>query len=503
MFFNVFPSPVINKKQLIELGIHEDIIPAKMLFDMYELANTTLYSTGGRKLNTDKLLVENRIIRKDTNLSASNLIKRHFMLLQTVGECIAGHFSKSELKSKGDIGELERLTLPIMDKEYIGKETSALVERDISENDPLQIEDISAIPMLRTSFADDLLGYLKHNKQKVCETTGVSWLQLINILSGVREISASKVMQYLRGAFDYKDGELTFTSEPRKISDTEELTNTLSKMLFHLREKARNECWKHNSQLSRMEVDKKITTEEFNTRKLDIKDVLKSKLKIMETPELELEEEDWLDLFFVDRLGHYVATNKKGAKKLLEILKDATGIDAYEDEKQSKAKIIGIKHLSLEAKEKRGIHRSELLRLKQTANSQLIARSFIEPFELSKQEVEKTMNDPCQRSFLLGWMALLPLLLFLIVFENDIATVARKFINRKPKEKGNLGIEFQQTLIDRLTVDKEAAKIETRERKRRSRGTVTRLCPEFIEGVLPTQPSNRPINVVSLDSRSI
>jgi DNA polymerase elongation subunit (family B) len=142
MFFNVLPAPVDADYGMVGHS-----------FDIDQYFEKSLYCQGGSDIDVVKLLADGQVWWQCDNSSASRFVgpDRPYRL-QTVAEAIGKYFGRTEFKSKGEYGPLERHRVTVFQREYVGKETNFLLDPDLPDNDETQIEDVAAAPYFRRGF---------------------------------------------------------------------------------------------------------------------------------------------------------------------------------------------------------------------------------------------------------------------------------------------------------------------------------------------------------------
>ncbi len=169
MFFNVLPAPVSSDWAFVT----DDPEIAKTRDDLFK---TTLYAKAEKGLDLDSLR------RSDNNEFPAEIFHDAFGLrLCTVADCLSDYFGRSEMKSRGAKGKLERLKLVILDHEYIGKETNSLIDPDVEDAGDEQIEDLPNVPIIRKSFNPSLL-------------TGLD-IDALSVRAGVKAVALRKAFQ--------------------------------------------------------------------------------------------------------------------------------------------------------------------------------------------------------------------------------------------------------------------------------------------------------------------
>ena len=192
MFFNVLPAP-----------IPLDSKGSTWVNDMYD--NEALYCQGGDEIDVRDLLNKGKVWwQKDNTAAREHVGKGKTYRLAEVRDAIGDYFDHHEFKAKGDSGRLERHKLVSFIKEYVGKETNFLLDEDLDELDPSQIEDEATQPYFR-KFVNPILVRDILNNPAIATSAGVSVDVLRRALNGSHEGMPSSLMRYLRNGYRYDE----------------------------------------------------------------------------------------------------------------------------------------------------------------------------------------------------------------------------------------------------------------------------------------------------------
>jgi hypothetical protein len=214
-FLNVLPRPIIyNHLEGRGLSAADELRIA-------DVCDTSLYMEGGKQ-DVEAILDEAErvyneggepkgLYRRDNGAFPLPLVQfRDIVAIPTLYNALCGYFEHDELKSRGDRYELRPRSLVIMDKQYIGKETTPLDEASISEADvELHIEDRPAVAVLRNGVDPFMAKIAKRWPDKIAEACGVTPRGLDRALRGDRRDKSRKAMGRFRNVFVFdEDGEL-------------------------------------------------------------------------------------------------------------------------------------------------------------------------------------------------------------------------------------------------------------------------------------------------------
>jgi hypothetical protein len=448
--------------------------------------NVSLYSEGGGNPNIEAMLKQGRGIYWNNDSQFAHELVNDALRLKQVKDSIGDYFNRLELKSVGKQGLLNRHSLCIFDIEYIGKESNYLLETDIEEGDSSQLEDMSAIPAFRTKFNPRILNMFREiGIETVASQCGTTRRGLTNTIKGIREHSAGKIMAHIRKClvYDPNTDTLSFTKETRQVNVLEKETNETLTQLHKVYTKFRKTTMDHNSRLSRLCVEGKITSDEFKAQSqpqpiVAMAEALELLPDGTSSPLIVMNVKRFLDSLFIgDELRVFI---EDGYVRMR--FYDEEGIFIPYDAFKTKLNLIsGISEYKAKvddfASAKKILRKREEFRSKENQNKK-------ERRENNKNEnmnelvklIADWINKQCEPYkepyvIVFAAMQMLYMLIIMHVFKSskDIHIAFKKAVNTPRKSAISAVAVFNDTYNERLTIGKEVRRDQYRKSKQLNR----------------------------------
>jgi hypothetical protein len=398
--------------------------------------------------------------------------------LKKVKESIGDYFNRLELKSVGKQGVLRRHSLCIFDIEYIGKESNYLLESDVEEGDSSQLEDMSAIPAFRTKFNPKILAMLQDiGLDEIAEQCGTNRRALLRTLKGIREFSAGRIMAHIRKclAYNASTDALSISKEIREVNYLEKETNETLAQLHKVYASFRAQAFQDNNKLTKMYVDGKLTDDEHKAQtRVPIVTMAEAMELLPGEPQLlsTISDVNRLlgGLFLVDELREFISGGGRSMKfydgEEMFIPYDAfkaklnliSGVTEYKAKVENFVRDKTMLRKSIEFRRKENRNRLERKTNYQSEN----IKELVQPIAAEINRLREPYKD-MRIALNLMQLFCLAFIWFTIKSSKDIEIALKKAI-RTPKQSAISAVgTFNDTLMERLTVKKEARKEKQRQ----------------------------------------
>ncbi len=234
-FFNILPEM---------RRVDDDALGLDWNIDRHH--GVSMYCSGGSEIDVHAKIEADDVYFVSDGMSARSMYelpsvnspKKRAYRLTEVRDVIGDYFGHDESKSRGltraNKGKMYRHKIVIQDREYVGKETSFLLDPDAPEDDDIQVSDAATIAFFRQGINPRIKELLADPSLEFHVQAGMTKPDFNRMLSGVRDHRERAIMGFIRSATSYDEKANHLTIDPsvvRRQPTTEMNAEKLAELL--------------------------------------------------------------------------------------------------------------------------------------------------------------------------------------------------------------------------------------------------------------------------------